>query len=194
VAVVLTPGALFGLRLFDDSALALVLEPLLVVLAVLFLVIVAAAARRSARQSPLRAFAGAGGALVLVALLVWPMTHVFGQRSCPDRMGPDRGLQVSMRMLDAWQSGKTPPVDIWTSPVVADAWQKRARTITLVDYKLTDSGCWERLAPVTTSQTWHQFRATVRQGVGDGFSKTVTVHTSAAWDGWTISEVEGPEL
>ena len=190
----LTPGLLFGLRLLDDSALALVLEPLLVVLALVFLVIVAAAARRSAGHSLPRAVAGAAGALILVALIVWPMTHVFGQRSCPDRMGPDRGLQVSLRMLDAWQGGKTPPVDIWTSPAVADAWQKRARTITLVDYKLIDSGCWERLAPVTTGQTWHQFRATVRQGAGDGFSKTLTVHTSAAWGGWTISEVEGPEL
>jgi hypothetical protein len=194
VAVLLTPGALLALRVVDDSAIALLVQPIIGVMVVVFLVIVAAAVRKSAANSLPRTLAGGCGALLAVALVVVPMTQVIGQRSCPDRMGPDRGLQVSAQMFDAWRRGGTPPADVWTSPAVADAWRTRARALTLLDYSLVDSGCWERLAPVTTDKTWHEYRVTVRRDTGDGFSKIVTVHTSAAHNGWVISDVEGPEL
>jgi hypothetical protein len=193
VAVALTPAALLSLRLVDDSAIALLVQPILAVMTVLFLVIVAAAVRTSAPRSLPRTLLAGGGALLAAALLVLPMTQVIGHRPCPDRMGSDRGLHVSTQMLDAWRSSGGPPAHVWMTTGLADGWRTRVRGLALLDYKLEDSGCWERLAPVTTSQTWHEYRVTVRRGDGDRFSKIVTVHTRAARDGWRIADIEGPE-
>ena len=120
------------------------------------------------------------------------MIHVIGQRSCPERMGVDRGIQVAAQMLDAWRKGEAAPADVWASAAAADAWRGRVGKLTLIDYKVVDSGCWERLAPVATKRTWHEFRVTVQQG-DDRFSKVVTVHTHATRGDWHITEVEGPE-
>jgi len=191
-AVVLTPVALLSLRLVDDTAVGLLVQPALAVMIVVFLVIVGVAVRGSAAASLPRALAGGGGALLVALLLTLPMIHVIGQRSCPERMGVDRGVQVSSRMFDAWRKGERPPAVVWTGDVVADAWRARVGRLTLLDYKLVDSGCWERLAPVTTRKTWHEFRVTVRRGDGERLSKIVTVHTRAARDGWRIADVDGP--
>ena len=123
-----------------------------------------------------------------------PMSHVIGQRACPEHMGVDRGVQVSSQMLDAWRNGERPSVAVWNDLGVADAWRMQIAGLRLIDYKLEDSGCWERLAPVTTTRTWHQFRVTVQRGDGERFSKVVTVHTRAARDGWRVAEIEGLEL
>ena len=174
MAVALAPVALFALRLIDDSAVALLVPPALALMIVLFLVVMGAAVRAAAGASLPRALAGAGGALLAVVLLTLPMSHVIGQRACPERMGVDRGVQVSSQMLDAWRT--------------------QIAGLRLIDYRLEDSGCWERLAPVTTTRTWHQFRVTVQRGDGERFSKVVTVHTRAARDGWRVAEIEGLEL
>jgi hypothetical protein len=192
-AVLLTPVVLFCLRLVDDSDIAVLVQPILGVTIVLFLGVVAVAIRRSASVSPLRTLAGTVGALLAVGVIAVPMTHVIGQRSCPERMGPDRGLQASAQLFEAWRRGEALPAEGWVSPTVADEWRARARPLTLLNYKLVDSGCWERLAPVTTDKTWHEYRVIVRRGDGDAFSKVVTVHTGAARGGWVISGVEGPE-
>jgi hypothetical protein len=193
IAVVLTPAALLALRLIDDTTVALLVPSALVLTVLLFLAIVGTAVRTSARRSLPRALVGGGGAVLAAALLALPMTHVIGQRACPEHMGPDRGVQVTTQMFDAWRKAAPPPADIWTSAAVADAWKARVDKLALVDYKLVESGCWERLAPVTTGQTWHEFRVTVRRGDGDRFSKIVTVYTRAARDGWAIAEIEGLE-
>lgn len=192
IAVALTPAALLCLRLLDDSAIALLVQPILAVMIVLFLAIVAAAMRTSVARSVPRTLLAGGGALLGAALLVLPMMQVIGQRPCPDRMGADRGLQATTQMFDAWRSGGRPPSQVWTSAAVADKWRERIRGLALLDYKLEDSGCWERLAPVTTRKTWHEYRVTVRQGDGDRFSKIVTVHTRATRGSWSIAEIEGP--
>jgi hypothetical protein len=193
ITVFLTPAALLALRLIDDTAVALLVEPALIVMVVVFLAIVGVAVRTSARRSLPRALAGGGGALLAAGLLALPTIHVIGQRSCPEWMGADRGLQVTTQIFDAWRKGEPPPADVWAAHAVAEAWKARVGTLTLVDYKLTDSGCGERLAPVTTKKTWHEFRVTVQQGDGDRFSKLVTVHTRAARGGWTIAEFAGLE-
>jgi hypothetical protein len=54
------------------------------------------------------------------------------------------------------------------------------------------TGCWERIAPIDASRTWHEFQVTVRNGDQDALSKTVVVHTAASLDGWKITGVEGP--
>ena len=192
IAIVLTPAALLSLRLIDDTGFALVLTPLLIGMIVLFLAMLAVAVRASATHSVPRALAGGGGALLAAGLLALAMIHVIGQRSCPERMGVDRGIQVSAQMLDAWRKGEAAPADVWASAAAADAWRGRVGKLTLIDYKVVDSGCWERLAPVATKRTWHEFRVTVQQG-DDRFSKVVTVHTHATRGDWHITEVEGPE-
>ncbi len=191
IAVFLTPAALLSLRLIDDTSFALVLPPLLIGMIVLFVATLAVAVRASATRSVPRAVAGGASALLAAGLLALTMIHVIGQRSCPEHMGVDRGIQVSAQMLDAWRKGEAAPADVWASAAVADAWRARVGKLTLIDYKVVDSGCWERLAPVATKRTWHEFRVTVQQG-DDRFSKVVTVHTRATrWD-WRITEVEGP--
>lgn len=193
VAVALTPVVLFGLRLVDESDVAdLVEPPILALMVVVLLVTIAVAVRSSAARSLSRAVAGGGGALLAAALLVLPMTQIIGHRPCPDRLGPDRGLHVATQTLDAWRRGGPPPDDVWTSGDGAAGWRVRIRDMALLDYKIEDSGCWERLAPVATSTTWHEYRVTVRRGDGERFSKVVTVHTRAARDGWKIAEIEGP--
>jgi hypothetical protein len=193
VAVALTPAVLLGLRVLDDGAIALRAQPSLVMMIVLLLALVAVAVHASAPRSLPRALVAGGSALVVAAFLVLPMIQVIGQRPCPDRMGTDRGLQVSGQMFDAWRGGARPPVRVWMTAGVAEAWQTRLRGLTVLDYKLEDSGCWERLAPVDTGTTWHEYRVTVRRGDGDRFSKIVTVHTRATRDGWRIADVEGLE-
>ena len=192
IAIVLTPAALLSLRLIDDTGFALVLTPLLIGMIVLFLAMLAVAVRASATHSVPRALAGGGGALLAAGLLALAMIHVIGQRSCPERMGVDRGIQVAAQMLDAWRKGEAAPADVWARAAAADAWRGRVGKLTLIDYKVVDSGCWERLAPVATKRTWHEFRVTVQQG-DDRFSKVVTVHTHATRGDWHITEVEGPE-
>ena len=192
ITVFLTPAALLSLRLIDDTSVALVLPPLLIVMIVLFLAMLAVAVRASVTRSVPRAVAGGGSALLAAGLLALAMIHVIGQRSCPERMGVDRGIQVAAQMLDAWRKGEAAPADVWASAAVADAWRSRVGKLTLIDYKVVDSGCWERLAPVATKRTWHEFRVTVQQG-DDRFSKVVTVHTHATRGDWHITEVEGPE-
>ena len=192
IAVFLTPGALLSLRLIDDTDIALLVQPMLIVMIALFLVMVAVAVRTSAVVSVPRALAGGGSALLAAMLLALPMVHVIGQRSCPERMGADRGAEVTMMMLEAWRKGAPAPADVWAAPAVLDSWKPRADELALVAYKLVDSGCWERLAPVTTQKTWHEFRVTVRHGAGDPFSKILTVHTRATRGGWKIADIEGP--
>jgi len=193
IAVFLTPVALLALRLIDDTSFALLLQPVLIVLVVLFLAMVAVAVRTSARRSLGRALAAGGGAVLAAGLLALPTIHVIGQRSCPEWMGVDRGIQVSGQMFDAWRKDELPPPEVWAGTAVAEAWKARVGKLRLIDYKLMDSGCWERLSPVTTGKTWHEFRVTVQQGDRDRFSKMVTVYTRATRHGWAVAEVEGPE-
>jgi len=192
LAVVLTPLALLGLRLIDDTAAGVVVHAILGLLIVAFVGIVVFAVRRSLGRSQVRALSGGGGALVVAALLVLPMLHVIGQRPCPEHMGVDRGVQISSQLFDTWRKGGSPPGDVWTNDDVGSAWKARVDKLALLDYRLTDSGCWERLAPVSTSDTWHEYRVTVQRGA-ERFSKVVTVHTRAARSGWAVAEVDGPE-
>jgi len=115
-------------------------------------------------------------------LLALAMIHVIGQRSCPERMGVDRGIQVAAQMLDAWRKGEAAPADVWASAAVADAWRSRVGKLTLIDYKVVDSGCWERLAPVATRRTWHEFRVTVQQRDGRFSNVVDRAHARHPWD------------
>jgi hypothetical protein len=190
--VFLTPPAMLTLRVLDDTDWARLVRPLLGVFGVIFVVALTVALMLGVRRSAIRALAGGIGALLGVALLLVPMLHVIGQRFCPARMGTDRGIQTSAEMLEAWKSGAGLP-EVWSSSDVGEDWKRRAADLALLEYRLVDSGCWERMAPVATTRTWHEFRVTVRQGDTDPLSKILTVHTVAAGAGWKIAEVEGPQ-
>src|SRR5262249_43381369 len=130
----------------------LVQPPILALTIVVLLVTIAVAARSSAAHSLSRAVVGGGGALLGAALLVLPMTQIIGYRPCPDRLGPDRGRHIAPQPLEGWRRSGLAPDDVWASTAVADGWRQRVRDVALLDFKLDDSGCWERLAPAHDEQ------------------------------------------
>ena len=84
-----------------------------------------------------------------------------------------------------------PPGSVWADTALAPAWSAYVAGLVLREYRLTDSGCWERLAPVTTGKTWHEFRVTLEQPDGDLIARTLIVHTRAVGDGWAVADIEG---
>jgi hypothetical protein len=191
--VLLIPGTLLALRIVDDTDAAALVSPTVVVTILLFLLIVGVAVRTSAARSLPRAITGGAATLIVAALFVLPMVQVIGRRPCPERLGPDRGLQVGTLVFDAWRNRQAPPASVWQSASVSRAWSARVEKLVLLDYRLMESGCWERLAPVPTRTTWHEFRVTVQRRDGDRFSKVITVHTRATRGEWHIADIEGPE-
>ena len=191
--MLLTPAVLFALRLADDTDAAVLVSPVIVVTALLFLLILGIAVRASAARSMSRALSGGAAALIVAGLLVLPMIQVIGRRACPERMGPDRGLQAASHVFDGWRNHQAPPATLWQNASVAREWSARIDKLVLMDYRLVESGCWERLAPVTTRTTWHEFRVTLQRPDGDRFSKLITVHTRASRGEWRVAEIEGPE-
>jgi hypothetical protein len=192
VCVFLTPAAMLTLRVLDDTDAANLVRPLLTAFIAFAVVALTTAVVIGLPRAPMRALVGGAAAIAGIVILLMPMLHVIGQRFCPARMGTDRGIQTSAAMLEAWKTGEGLP-DVWSRAEVGEDWRRRAADLALLEYRLVDSGCWERMAPVTTTRTWHEFRVTVRQGETDPLSKLLTVHTVAAGTGWRIAEVEGPQ-
>jgi hypothetical protein len=190
--VLLAPVAALLLRALDEAALAAVVTPAAWGLALLFAIGLALAVVASARRSPFRLVLGGVGVLVTLAVLLWPVTRVtLGRTICPPRAGPDLGAGVAAGALEAWQGGNGGDGG-WRQGRPDDTWQERTRAAGLVDYQLVATGCWERVAPIDTSRTWHEFRVTVQDGDREPLSKTVVVHTAAGGDGWKITAIEGP--
>jgi hypothetical protein len=192
VLVFLAPVSALLLRALDEAALAALVTPVAWALALLFAVALGLAVMASARRSTLRLALGGVGALAVLGVLLWPVTRVtLGRTVCPPRAGPDLGAGVAAGVLEAWQGGNGGDGG-WQRGRPDDAWRDRTRAAALVDYQLLATGCWERIAPIDASRTWHEFRVTVRNGDQDPLSKTVVVHTAAGGDGWKITGVEGP--
>lgn len=190
--VVLAPGAALFLHLIDDSDLAVTPSLLTWVMVVLFVVALALAMMVSAVRSLARTTLGTVGALVVLGLLLWPVTTVtLGRTHCPRRAGSDLGVGVAAGVLDAWRTGAGGD-GRGAADGSATAWAERTRGSTLVDYQRTGSGCWDRVAPVDVTRTWHEFRVTLQDPEGTALSKTVVVHTTVDAGAWKISEIEGP--
>jgi hypothetical protein len=190
--VVLAPGAALFLHLIDDSDLAV--SPLLLawVMVALFVVALALAMMVSAARSLARTTLGTVGALAVLGVLLWPVTTVtLGRTPCPRRAGSDLGAGVAAGALDAWRAGAGGEALVGADGSVT-ARAERSRGSTLVDYQLTGSGCWDRVAPVDVTRTWHEFRVTVQDAAGTALSKTIVVNTTADAGAWKISEIEGP--
>jgi hypothetical protein len=190
--VCLTPGAVLALRALDESGLEMVVQPLAWSFVALFVVALGLAMVTSARRSVTRLAFGTIAAVVAVGVLLWPVTRVtLGRTMCPARAGADLGVTVARGALDAWQRGATGDGG-WRTAQADGGWRDRSRAVSLLDYQLAETGCWERVAPIDGTHTWHEFRVTVQDRDQAALSKSVVVHTAAGTDGWKITAIEGP--
>jgi hypothetical protein len=190
--VLAIPLVAIGLRIVDESEQQAFVAPLawLYVALVAASLVVAAVAR--ARRGSLRLALGLAGALLAAGLLTWPVTRVtLGRAPCPRRAGPDLGAPAAAAALAAWRQGVSGDAG-WRGGRVDPAWAARAGAVGVLDYSLVATGCWERVAPVDGSRTWHEFRVTVRAGTDNPLSKVVVVHTARSAQGWKITAIEGP--
>jgi hypothetical protein len=192
VGVFLAPAAVLLLRFVDEYGYERFVAPLQWTLIALLALLLVRAVLFSARRSVVRlvlGLAAAGGAL---GLLLWPVTQItLGRVICPARAGADLGVRSAAVALDAWQRGEAGDA-AWHAADPAPAWREKARSISLLDYRLVESGCFERAAPIDTHHTWHDFRVTIKEGERAPLSKVVVVHTAVEGDGWKITGIEGP--
>jgi len=192
VGVILAPAGVLLLRFVDEYGDERFVAPLQWALIALLALLLVRAVLFSARRSVLRlvlGLAAAGGAL---GLLLWPVTQItLGRVICPARAGADLGVQSAAVALEAWQRGEAGDA-AWRAADRAAAWREKARSISLLDYRLVESGCFERVAPIDTHHTWHDFRVTIKEGERAPLSKVVVVHTAVEGDGWKITGIEGP--
>ena len=192
VLVFLAPASALLLRVIDESDFRVAVQPVGWGLFALFVVALALAVVASARRSVLRLVFGTVAALATLGVLLWPVTHVtFGRTFCPARAGNDLGTRVAAGALDAWQASAGGDSS-WQRGQADAVWRERTRTTNLVDYQLVESGCWERIAPLDGTHTWHEFRITVSEPERASLLKTVRIHTAAGGDGWKITAIEGP--
>jgi hypothetical protein len=192
VLVPAIPLVAIALRLLDASEHEAFVAPLAWAFGALLAASLGMAAAARARRSPVRLAVGLACALAAAGLLLWPVTRVtLGRAPCPPRAGPDLGAPVAAAALEAWRGGVTGDTG-WRAGRADPAWTARARAAGLLDFSLVETGCWERIAPVDGSRTWHEFRATVRAGEDNPLSKIVVVHTTRVDEGWKITAIEGP--
>jgi len=191
-AALLTPAAVLFLRVLDESGLESAVEPAQWTLLVLLAVILLRGVLFSARRSLARLALGLLGAGVTVAALLWPVTQVtLGRVTCPPRAGTDLGVQAAAVAIGAWQSGEK-GAGAWRGGEPDAAWLTKASAISLLDSQLVESGCFERVAPIDATRTWHEFRVTVKEGERPALSKVVVVHTASESGEWKITGIEGP--
>jgi hypothetical protein len=190
--VFLSPFGVVLLRLLDDAGHREMVAPLqwlaIAVLVVAIVIGVVATLRRSA----VRALSGLVLAVAGVLLLVLPTTHVvLGRTACPPRPGQELGMSTAVAVVEAWR--KRDAADAaWHGGEASAAWKERVRALSLEEFRLIDSGCWERVAPVPESPTWHEFRVTVREGASPPLSKILLVHVADEGGTWKVTGVDGP--
>lgn len=125
--------------------------------------------------------------------LLWSLTNVtLGRTACPTRAGTDLGRRVATAALAAWWQAGESGDTAWRGGQVDPVWRERTRTTALTDFQLTVSGCWERVAPLDGTRTWHEYRVTVQEDGRAALSKVVVVHTAANARDWKITGIEGP--
>ena len=190
--VVLTPVGVVLLRALDEWELEQAVTPLGWALSTLLAVALLRAVLFSARKSIARLALGLAAALGAFTLLLWPVTQVsLGRVMCPARAGTDLGVRAAALALEAWQRGGTADA-AWHGGQTDAAWRDKSRTTRLLAYQRVESGCFERVAPIDATRTWHDFRVTVKEDGRPSLSKVVVVRTAAEGDGWKITGIDGP--
>ena len=191
-AVFLAPAGVVLLRAVDEYGLDRYVEPLQWTLIALFALVLLRGVLFSARRSLARLALGLVAASAAVVLLLWPMTRVtLGRVICPPHAGTDLGVRSAALAIEAWQRGEKGEA-AWHGGEPDPAWLEKASAISLLNYQLVESGCFERVAPIDTQHTWHDFRVTIREGERAPLSKVVIVRTAAEGGGWKITGIEGP--
>ena len=190
--VLIAPFAVYALRLLDESGYDGLLAPVAWVLVAQFVAALVGAVLPTIRRSVARTVLGVAGALVALFILLAPLIRVtLDHTPCPPRAGVDLGVPAAVGALASWERGETDDTG-WRGGTPASGWRERVRDTKLIDYQLVDSGCWERVAPVDVTRTWHEFRVTIETGEREPLSKVVVVHTAAERGDWKITSVEGP--
>lgn len=192
MCVFLSPFVVILLRLVDDMGYRALVAPLQwTAIGVLVIVLVMGVAV-TARRSALRAASGLAFAIGGLLLLVLPTTNVvLGRTVCPPGRGGELGLSTAVAVVEAWRRAEAGDA-IWSGGEASPAWRERISRVRLEDFRLVDSGCWERVAPVRESPTWHEFRVTVREGTRAPLSKILLVHVAAEGGTWKVTGVDGP--
>ena len=192
MCVLLSPFVVVLLRLLDDAGYREMVAPLQwIAIGVLVIAVVLAVAITS-RRSAVRAVTGLAFAVAGALALVLPTTNVMlGRTACPPRAGNELGISTAVAVVEAWRKGEAADA-VWSGGQASPAWKERVRTLSLEEFRLIDSGCWERVAPVRESPTWHEFRVTVREGALAPLSKIVLVHVAAEGATWKVTGVDGP--
>ena len=192
ISVFLAPFMVLAMRVVDESWSPGLVVPFEWVLWGFFAIALLLGLLVTSKRSAVRAVGGLLFAALAVTILVAPLTQVaLGRGGCPPRAGRDLGVGVAASVLEAWQRGQ-PGGGVWRGGEPEASWQERARRITLLDYRLVESGCWERVAPIATSTTWHEFRVTIKETERAPLSKIVLVHTVNDGAGFKVSGVDGP--
>lgn len=192
VFVFLAPGAVLLLRLVDESGYQGLVQPLAWLMGALFALALVLAALASSKRSVTRLALGVVTSLVALGVLLWPVTRVtMGHTPCPARAGTDLGTPVSTTALQAWLNGDVADAG-WKSGTADASWRDAVKAAALLEYAHVESGCWERIAPIDGSRTWHEFRVTIQEGDRTPLSKIVIVHTALRGDAWKITAIEGP--
>ena len=190
--VILAPAAVFLLRVLDESGYDGLLVPIEWALAALFVAVLVVAVLATVQRSAVRGVLGVVAVLAVLVVLLWPLTRVtLNHTQCPARAGVDRGVPAAVSALASWERGEADDT-AWRGGTAAPGWRDTVRGIRLIDYQLVDSGCWERVAPVDVTRTWHEFRVTIEAGEREPISKVVVVHTTTERGEWKITSVEGP--
>lgn len=192
MCVFLSPFVVILLRLLDDAGEQGMVAPVQwLAIGVLVIALVLGVAV-TWRRSPVRAVSALAFAIAGLLLLVLPTTHVvLGRTICPPRAGQELGLSAAVAVVEAWRKGEAGDA-VWSGGEASPAWKDKVRTLSLEDFRLIDSGCWERVAPVRESPTWHEFRVTVREGELAPLSKILLVHVATEGGAWKVTGIDGP--
>ena len=192
IAVCLSPFVVVLLRLLDDAGYRGMVGPLQWLAIALIVILLVTGVVVTWRRSAVRAVSGLVVAVGGLLLLVLPTTNVvLGRTACPARAGQELGLGTAIAVVEAWSTGEAGDA-VWSGGQASPAWKERVRQLRLEEFRLIDSGCWERVAPVRESPTWHEFRVTVREGTLAPLSKILLVHVATEDGGWKVTGIDGP--
>ncbi len=192
MCVFLSPFVVVLLRLLDDAGHRGMVAPLQWLAVGVLVVALVLGVAVTSRRSVVRAVSGLAFAIAGLLLLVLPTTNVvLGRTACPPRAGQELGLSTALAVVEAWRKGEAGDA-VWSGGEASPAWREQVRILRLEDFRLVDSGCWERVAPVRASPTWHEFRVTVREGTFAPLSKILLVHVAADGAAWKVTGVDGP--
>jgi hypothetical protein len=192
MCVFLSPFVVVLLRLLDDAGYRPLIAPLQFLAIGVLIVALVLGVAATARRSLVRAVSGVVFAIAGLLLLVLPTTNVvLGRTACPRHPGRELGLSTAVAVVEAWRKGETADA-VWAHGEASPAWKQHVSELALEEFRLVDSGCWERVAPVRESPTWHEFRVTVREGTLAPLSKILLVHVADEGGAWKVIGIDGP--